>query len=429
LAALIQRGWGKLFQTARFHPQVTTKLFELPRNLVMPLRTIFLRLMLWSLGLAAATGVLAVLLQGGNLIWQLVGTGITTSVACALMIPASLLVDRERVRWAGLLGMAAVIVEFLLALSLIWELAWAFNAFLSDVDFRVFLTMVFLGIAVGTAMTFAAPLRTARHVLAAKTGLGFTALAFVAYLIAIWVTSISRSIDFRWWGTANASAVLGLLTVLSLFGSSGFEPRSWRWGGIGASFVACVMWLIDIWIGSGSDLGFVIFCGLLCLSAVVAHANLCLVAVNLSSSQQWVRGGTIAAAIATALTIVLFVAKEKFPAVVPIEGDMVGRFMQAAGIIASCGTLALLVLARINRKVDVEPGSADLGEISLVCPRCRRKQSLPVGNSICTSCGLRISIHVEEPRCAKCDYLLRGLTSDQCPECGASIASSAAIAG
>ena len=88
---------------------------------------------------------------------------------------------------------------------------------------------------------------------------------------------------------------------------------------------------------------------------------------------------------------------------------------------AACGTLALLVLARINRKVDVEPGSADLGEIPLVCPRCRKKQSLPVGNSICASCDLRISIREEEPRCAKCDYLLRGLMSDRCPECGTPI--------
>ena len=56
--------------------------------------------MLWSLGLAAATGVLAVLFQGGDLVWRLVGTGFTTALACGLIIPASLLVDRERVRWA-----------------------------------------------------------------------------------------------------------------------------------------------------------------------------------------------------------------------------------------------------------------------------------------------------------------------------------------
>jgi Zn finger protein HypA/HybF involved in hydrogenase expression len=182
------------------------------------------------------------------------------------------------------------------------------------------------------------------------------------------------------------------------------------------------MWLVEIWDPVGSDLGFVVFCGLLSLGAVVAHANLCLVAVKLMTSQHWVRGGTIAAVVLTALMIVLYIAEDKFPAVVPIDGDMIGRFMEASGIIASCGTLALLVLARMNRKVDAEPESYELNEVNLECPRCRKKQSLPTGDSTCPSCGLRISIRVEEPRCVKCDYLLRGLTSDRCPECGTPIA-------
>ena len=87
----------------------------------MPLRKVLLRIMLWSLAFAAVTGVVAVLTQGGTLLWRLIGTGITTAVACGLLLPASALIDREKTRSGGLLGMAAVIVEFLMALSLIWE--------------------------------------------------------------------------------------------------------------------------------------------------------------------------------------------------------------------------------------------------------------------------------------------------------------------
>jgi hypothetical protein len=181
------------------------------------------------------------------------------------------------------------------------------------------------------------------------------------------------------------------------------------------------MWLVEIWDPIGSDLAFVIFCGFLAVGCVVAHANMCLGPL-LRPTQRWVRQGTILFAVVTAALIVLVIAKDKFPEI-PIDADLFGRFAAAAGIIAGCGTLALLVLARMNRKVDAEPESYELSEVSLVCPRCRRKQSLPTGDSTCPSCGLRISIRVEEPRCANCDYLLRGLTSDRCPECGTSIGS------
>ncbi|MCH7808049.1 MAG: hypothetical protein IIB60_02385, partial [Planctomycetes bacterium] len=87
----------------------------------MTLRIVLLRAMLWSLGLSAVTGVLAVLFQGGDLVWRVVGTGVTTAIACGLMLRASTLVDREESRPAGLLGMGVVIAEFLMALLLIWE--------------------------------------------------------------------------------------------------------------------------------------------------------------------------------------------------------------------------------------------------------------------------------------------------------------------
>ncbi len=59
--------------------------------------------------------------------------------------------------------------------------------------------------------------------------------------------------------------------------------------------------------------------------------------------------------------------------------------------------------------------------VELVCPRCRSTQSLLPGPRECTACGLRITIDVEEPRCA-CGYLLHQLVSEQCPECGRVVA-------
>ena len=101
-----------------------------------------------------------------------------------------------------------------------------------------------------------------------------------------------------------------------------------------------------------------------------------------------------------------------------IDIDVLGRIAAAAGIVAGCGTLALCVLARINRKVDYEQLSPELMEMVVICPRCGKKQSVSFGGAVCAVCKLRISIRIEEPRCPKCDYLLYGLTSDRCPECG-----------
>lgn len=88
----------------------------------MPARNVFLRIMLWSLAIAAAGGVLVVLTQNRSVAWRIVATGITTAIACGIMIPVGTRVDRNEARAVGLFGMGAVVVEFLFSLLLIWQL-------------------------------------------------------------------------------------------------------------------------------------------------------------------------------------------------------------------------------------------------------------------------------------------------------------------
>ncbi|MGB2985249.1 MAG: hypothetical protein WBE26_05145 [Phycisphaerae bacterium] len=381
----------------------------------MPLRTILLQVMLWSLAVAAATGVLAVLSLRGALPWRIVGTGLTTAFACALMLPVSALVDREKSRAAGLLGMAGVILEFVMALMLIWEAPRHLLG--KSWDDEIALTMVLFGLAALLVMSLTGLQQRPYGFVAARVGMVVTLATFVACLLAIWVPRRFH-INEDWWETSGALFVFGGLATVCLVGGGRSDRRSWRWAGIVASIVACAMCLVEIWIGAGTDLGFVMFCAFSSVAAVVGHANLCLMC-PLTRDQRWVGGGTIAAAILTACLVDAIIADERLFHY--NLDDVLGRLAAAAGIVTGCGTMALCVLARINRKVDFEPLSSELTEMTVVCPRCRKKQPIKVGDSSCVACKLRISIRIEEPRCPKCDYLLYGLVTDRCPECGTPI--------
>ena len=99
--------------------------------------------------------------------------------------------------------------------------------------------------------------------------------------------------------------------------------------------------------------------------------------------------------------------------------DILIRLASAAGFIASCGSLALLVLARINKRMpDEAPALHKIAEITLICPGCSKKHTLPVGSATCPTCRLELNVQVVEPRCPQCDYSLFMLTSNRCPECG-----------
>src|SRR2546421_1665451 len=88
----------------------------------MLLRTCLIRIMLAFLALAALGGILGVLAPGMDVVWRMVSTAVATAVACALMLAATQFIDRPEARLSSLYAMAVITAEFLLALSLIWEL-------------------------------------------------------------------------------------------------------------------------------------------------------------------------------------------------------------------------------------------------------------------------------------------------------------------
>ena len=103
--------------------------------------------------------------------------------------------------------------------------------------------------------------------------------------------------------------------------------------------------------------------------------------------------------------------------------DWAGRLLGVLAILTACGTVVTPTLALIEylgRRASSETMPSHV-VVSLTCPRCRTPQQVHLGPSKCESCGLRINLETEEPRCT-CGYLLYRLSGEVCPECGRLIA-------
>jgi predicted RNA-binding Zn-ribbon protein involved in translation (DUF1610 family) len=105
-----------------------------------------------------------------------------------------------------------------------------------------------------------------------------------------------------------------------------------------------------------------------------------------------------------------------------IGWDRLGRFNGVIGILLGTGFTTMIVMSLVERRGRIAANESVERRVSvhLSCPRCGHEQSIRAGNAPCSSCGLRIAIEVQEPRCV-CGYLLHELKGDTCPECGRTI--------
>lgn len=376
----------------------------------MPTRKLLFRVLLWSLGIAAVSGVGAALLGSIESIWRVPTTAIATAVAAGLMLIASVLADRPKVREAGLTGMALVVALYLLTLALTWVPGQGLRF-----EQSIGLTILFLGICGVVAVGYLSLIRLRNAMVAGWTGVGLAATC-----LAIWLTATWLDLSWRWYEVGWALAGIGTLATICLVGA-GNDRRHWRWVGVGASALAVAMAAVGILYSlSGDPTAFAVA---LVTACVVAHANV-VVRCPLTSGQLWLRYVTVAAGMMTGALLAVIAGldyRSTWENDYPWRGtiELLGRLASATGIVAGCGTLALAVLARLNRRIErPDTPVADFKQITLVCPLCKKKQSQPIGEGHCSTCGLIFRLGLDEPRCPTCGYSLLLLTSERCPECG-----------
>lgn len=348
----------------------------------MTTRKILLRVIFGSLALAACFGAAAVIFVGHDTLWRIGGTCVTTAFAALLLFGAASLFEREPSRHPGVLATVLVLVEYLLTLGMIWNL-------FRGADDQAGLTLLHVAVTGIPAIALLAMMARPVTAVAARVGLAACAASFVLLMIGVWGRGWGRiRLDNnRWLDVSGALAVFAFLAVLALVGI-GHDRRHWRWVGVAAAGIgfALATYAIVHGVHHTSTL-------LVCVATVAvvaAHAN-AMMLCPLRPGQHWLQGATIGVAIVTGFLVDLQSVTS------PWQEEMLGRLAGAAAIIAGCGTLALLVLARINRGI-LRPGRSaqDVREVVFFCPLCGTRQRIAVGDGRCAACGLGIQVRLAE---------------------------------
>lgn len=223
-------------------------------------------------------------------------------------------------------------------------------------------------------------------------------------------------------GSAALVAAFSLLALLCAIVLERGRLAPLMWAGIGCAAAAVVPWLALIWV-NGSSLWsvwerFTRVGGTFTIAAVIiAQCGL----VSLPRlEQRWarrVRCGTLAAsALLGTYVVALFWWWDELEDL--FDDALLLRGLGVLTIVSLCGTIITPILWKVGAMRRAAAESIPVAaQIQVVCPRCGSQQALPAGRGACPSCGLRIAVELEEPRCA-CGYLLHGPPGDRCPECG-----------
>ncbi len=386
----------------------------------MSSRKIFLIIMLVALAASALTGIFAVLTTSGDALWRMMTTAITTAVVTAFLLPLSLLIDRPKLRAGGLTGMGTLLFAWICVMLLTWRQ----NLGGYDLEERLAGTLgatLLCGLPAAGALLLIT-CQWARF--AAWTFVGLAAYAWLVALAGSWITvgiSASYNLSGHLWATATIPYGIGTLCALLLVNLGQGDRRYFRWAGVVMGGVAIVIAVAGVWSESNFEFWGRIGGFALTACLVLAHFNVVLMA-RLRRHQQWLKWATMACSgIAGVAVAILLVYDDSGR----WNDLLLFRFAYALAVAGGCGSIALIILSSLNRRIDgpLIP-SVEMKTIQLACPRCGQHQTLPLGEAACQACRLKIITHVVEPRCPACGYNLFRLISDRCPECGAVLADS-----
>jgi hypothetical protein len=223
-----------------------------------------------------------------------------------------------------------------------------------------------------------------------------------------------------------STVLFALYSLLALCCSIVMEKRrlvTLMWLGIAGAAAGLVLWLVVIWfdplMGGRTEENIVRAAGTFTTPAVLfAQCGLLLLPRLDGPWAAVMRRGTIVVSAMLAATIVFMIWWwdwiDNY-----IDDEILGRGMGVLGILTACGTVITPIVWKVQavHRVDSVDSIPSRLRVDIKCPRCETQQQLRTGPAKCATCGLRITVQIEEPRCT-CGYQLYRLESEHCPECG-----------
>lgn len=379
-------------------------------------RTLLIRGMFVLLAIAAACGVVAVLL-GEGVLGRVAGSAIAAAIALAIAVPLGAWLERDATRFAGQVGLVCVGSVLVLTMLSVWS---DFVGIQSERPAGSAFFVALAGVLI-TGLARAMVLPVLR--LASRVAIVLTLAALAFTLVAIWLFTW-RSDD-----TAAGLAALSIGCVPPAFSLLIAPLRRWwpaRVIGLLALLVAIVAGVgfvaSDPWPGRPGDwilqspmtIGF-------CISGAIGYT----IAMSRLGERgpRWLVYAASTCAVLTALGIALLELLTRDATMRSMGLDPLVRVTGGLGLLATCGALAI-ALARVvsGRQSMALPALPGVASIALRCPNCQLEQNAALRGCMCSGCKLIIHVRVLVPRCESCGYGLLNIPGNACPECGTRIA-------
>jgi hypothetical protein len=276
---------------------------------------------------------------------------------------------------------------------------------------RILGTLGALALHSGFAMVCAHSLERRRWPKLSTVGLALFGVNFAVLITCIWWPNVREETLFRALATTGwvVAFYLSAMPCADLFERS--VRRVLSAGGLGACGAAFLMTLICTWAERAESEVFGKATAVVCFVAFSFAHTCLLVRVPGAGKIGWLLNAVIACVWAVAATASVMVIWE-------IEDEFWFRVLGALGVLDASGTLALAIMVKLRQIGKIQKLQSAAARVELRCPRCATMQTVDAGASKCGACGLKFRIEIEEPRCAKCDYLLWQLPERRCPECG-----------